>query len=110
MHAGYPFIQETKALLTVYPQVYVDIAVINWAIPRKEFHNYLRSLVEAGFADRIMFGSDQMIWPEAIGLAIEGIETAEFLTEKQKRAIFYDNAAQFLRLTKQQIAADRSAE
>lgn len=106
MHGGYPFIQETKAMLTIYPQVYVDVAVINWAIPRKEFHNYLRALVEAGFADRIMFGSDQMVWPESIGLAIAGIESADFLTEEQKRSIFYDNAARFLRLTEQQVAED----
>ena len=35
-----------------------------------------------------MFGSDQMIWPEAIELAIEGIESASFLSEKQKRDIY----------------------
>lgn len=103
MHGGYPFIQETKALLSIYPQVYVDVAVINWAIPRQEFHNYLRALVEAGFADRIMFGSDQMVWPDSIGLAIDGIQSADFLTDDQKRAIFYDNAAKFLRLTEQQF-------
>jgi predicted TIM-barrel fold metal-dependent hydrolase len=45
-----------------------------------------------------MFGSDQMIWPDAIGLAINGIESAGFLSEAQKRDIFYDNAARFLRV------------
>jgi len=45
-----------------------------------------------------MFGSDQMRWPEAIGMAIEGIESASFLSQEQKRDIFYDNAARFLRL------------
>lgn len=98
MHAGYPYIAETLALLYVYPQVYVDVAVINWAIPRKAFHAYLRALVDAGFGERIMFGSDQMIWPDAIGLAVAGIESADFLTSGQKRDIFYDNAARFLRL------------
>ena len=53
-----------------------------------------------------MFGSDQMIWPEAIEIAIESIETAEFLTEDQKRDIFYNNAARFLRLTDDQIKKD----
>jgi predicted TIM-barrel fold metal-dependent hydrolase len=104
MHAGYPYLQETKALLYVYPQLYVDVAVINWALPRTEFHGYLRSLVDAGFGGRIMFGSDQMVWPEAIGLAIEGIETAAFLTAEQKRDIFYNNAARFLRLSTAEIA------
>jgi hypothetical protein len=74
--------------------------VIDWAIPRKEFHAYLRRLVEAGFEKRIMFGSDQMVWPEAIGMAVEGIEAAAFLTKDQKRDILYNNAVKFLRLDK----------
>jgi hypothetical protein len=45
-----------------------------------------------------MYGSDQMIWPDAVGLSIETIEEADFLTEEQKKDIFYNNAARFLRL------------
>src|SRR5690606_12578184 len=37
MHAGWPYLQETKALMHVYPQVYADVSVINWIIPRQEF-------------------------------------------------------------------------
>jgi len=105
MHGGWPWLEETKAILYMYPQVYADLAVIDWILPRAEFHAYLRALVEAGLGDRLMFGSDQMIWPEAIAMAIEGIESAAFLTPAQKRAIFYDNAARFLRLTPEQVAA-----
>jgi predicted TIM-barrel fold metal-dependent hydrolase len=103
MHAGYPYLAETKALLYVYPQVYVDIGVLDWALPRVEFHSYLKALVDAGFAKRIMFGSDQMVWPEAIGQAIDGVESVPFLTPEQKRDIFYNNAATFLRLEKQAV-------
>jgi predicted TIM-barrel fold metal-dependent hydrolase len=98
MHAGYPYLAETKALLYVYPQVYVDIAVLDWALPKAEFHSYLKALIDAGFGKRIMFGSDQMIWPDAIGLAIAGVDQAPFLSAEQKRDIFYNNAATFLRL------------
>ena len=97
MHAGWPMSDQMVALLYAHPQVYVDVAVIDWAIPRKEFHHYLRRLVEAGFGKRIMFGSDQMVWPGAIDIAIEGIRSADFLSEEQKRDIFYNNAARFLR-------------
>ena len=100
MHAGWPMLDQMIALLWAHPQVYVDVAVINWALPRAEFHSYLRRLVEAGFGQRIMFGSDQMVWTDAIGRAVEGIESAAFLTEQQKRDIFYNNAAKFLRLEK----------
>lgn len=97
LHAGAPYLQETKAILSVYPQVYTDLATVNWVLPREQFHSYLRELVHAGFGKRLLFGSDQMVWPEAIGMAVEGIESASFLTEEQKRDIFYNNAVRFLR-------------
>jgi hypothetical protein len=98
MHAGWPLADEMLALLYAHPQAYVDVGVIVYGWPRAEFHGYLRRLVEAGFVDRVMFGSDQMIWPEAIERSIRSIEEAPFLTAEQKRAILHDNAARFLRL------------
>ena len=97
MHGGAPYLQETKAILSVYPQVYLDLATIDWILPRREFHGYLQELMAAGFGKRLMFGSDQMYWPEAIGLALEGIESAAFLSEQEKRDIFYNNAVRFLK-------------
>lgn len=105
MHAGWPMLDQMIGLLYAHPQVYVDVSNINWYVPRSEFHAYLQRLVEAGFAKRIMFGSDQMLWPEAVGWGVEAIEAAGFLTAEQKRDIFYNNAARFLRLTEEQIAA-----
>jgi predicted TIM-barrel fold metal-dependent hydrolase len=64
----------------------------------KEFHRYLRRLVEAGYGERVMFGSDQMSYPDALRIAIENVESADFLTPAQKRDIFYNNAVRFLRL------------
>ncbi|MBN8808228.1 MAG: amidohydrolase family protein [Sphingomonas sp.] len=98
MHAGWPFADDMIALLYAHPQVYVDTGIIDYAFPRAEFHAYLKRLVDAGFARRIMFGSDQMIWPAAIDTAIEGITSAPFLTPAQKRDILHDNAARFLRI------------
>ena len=98
MHAGWPMSDRMVALMWAHPQVYVDTGIIDWGLPRKEFHAYLRRLVEAGFGKRIMFGSDQMVWPEAIGMAIDGIESATFLTNEQKRDIFHGNAVRFFRL------------
>ena len=104
MHAGWPMLDQMIGLLYAHPQVYVDIGVIDWFIPRREFHPYLRRLVDAGFEKRIMFGSDQMIWPDALRIAIEAVESAEFLSPAQKRDIFYNNAARFLRLSEQEVA------
>jgi predicted TIM-barrel fold metal-dependent hydrolase len=105
MHAGWPMIDDLLAVLWTHPQVYVDVGVISFALPRKEFHKYLQRIVEAGFGKRVMFGSDQMVWPEAIEYAIESIETASFLSAQQKRDILFNNATRFLRLTDEQIKA-----
>jgi predicted TIM-barrel fold metal-dependent hydrolase len=98
MHAGWPMGDRMLALLTAFPQVYVDVALINTMLPRPEFHAYLRRLVDAGFGRNIMYGSDQAVWPTIIGPSIEAIETAEFLSPEQKRDILCANAARFLRL------------
>jgi len=98
MHAGWPFLENMMALLNAYPQVYVDVGVIDWTKPRKEFHRYLRGLVEAGYGKRVMFGSDQMVWPEAIDMSVAAIQSADYLTAEQKGDIFFHNAARFLRL------------
>jgi hypothetical protein len=97
-HGGYPNLSETIALMLMYRQVYMDISAINWLLTREEFHAYLQRLMQARLGKRIMFGTDQMIWPDAVGMSVDAIESATFLTEAQKRDIFFENAARFLRL------------
>ena len=104
MHAGWPMLDDLLATMWTHPQLYVDVGVISFALPRAAFHSYLQRIMEAGFGKRVMFGSDQMVWPEAIEVAIEAIETAPFLSVGQKRDILYNNAARFLELTDQEIA------
>lgn len=97
-HAGWPMLDDTLALLWTHPRVHVDVGIISFGVPTAEFHRYLRVIVEAGFEKRVMFGSDSMVWPGVIEPAIESITDADFLTDGQKRAILYENAARFLRL------------
>lgn len=97
-NAGFPYVDKTVSLMYIYPNVFGDLSTLTWIAPRKVFHKYLQELIDAGLGKQLMFGSDHMLWPEAIGMAIEAIESAEFLTEGQKRDIFYNNAARFLRL------------
>jgi predicted TIM-barrel fold metal-dependent hydrolase len=106
MHYGSPMVEQTIAMLFTYPNLYVDVAGNDWLMPRAQFYGQLKQLVDAGFEKRIMFGSDQMWWPQAIGEAIHTIEAVPFLTRSQKRDILYNNAARFLRLSDAQIAAD----
>jgi predicted TIM-barrel fold metal-dependent hydrolase len=98
MHSGWPYIEEAEAMMMLYDNVNIDTGALSWLLPRPAFHDYLRRLVDAGFGKRVMFGSDHMYWPDGIGLAVEHVEAATFLTEEQKRDIFYNNAAAFYKL------------
>jgi len=97
-NTGYPYLDEMIAMMYQYPQLYGDVSTITWIIPRSAFYDYLQRLIQAGLGKRLMFGSDQMRWPEMIGKGIEAIEEADFLTEEQKRDLLYNNAVRFLRL------------
>ena len=100
----YSHTDDLLALLFSHPQVYVEVSMLANVEPRAGFHRYLQAIVDAGYGDRVMFGSDQMVWPGLVTAAVEGIESAPFLSPSQKRAIFYDNAARFLRLSPEEIA------
>ena len=104
MHAGYPMLDDLLALLFSHPQVYVEISMLANVEPRAGFYRYLKAIVDAGYVERVMFGSDQMVWPGIIEPAIDAINEAPFLSAQQKRDIFYNNAARFLRLSPEEIA------
>ncbi|PKA81992.1 hypothetical protein ATE92_0115 [Ulvibacter sp. MAR_2010_11] len=97
-NSGYPYLDEMIAMMYQYPQLYGDLSTITWIIPQSAFYDYLKRLIEAGLGKRLMYGSDQMRWPEMIGKGIEAIEEADFLTNEQKRDILYNNAVNFLKL------------
>jgi uncharacterized protein len=104
MHAGYPMLDDLLAVLYAHPQVYVEVGVIVYTQPRPAFYRFLQGIVDAGFGNRVMFGSDQMVWPGVIERAIAVIEEAPFLSEQEKRDILYNNAVRFLRLSEEEIA------
>jgi predicted TIM-barrel fold metal-dependent hydrolase len=87
-------------LLQANSHVYVDVAGLIWSYPLVEVNRYIKRLVEAGFEDRVMFGTDQMEWPKLMAYSISIIQNADYLTPEQKRDILYNNAAQFLRIEK----------
>jgi predicted TIM-barrel fold metal-dependent hydrolase len=98
MHAGYPMIDNLLTLLQANSHVYVDVAGLIWSYPLKEVNQYIERIVNAGFEDRVMFGTDQMYWPKLMATSISVIQNADYLTPQQKRDILYNNAARFLRL------------
>jgi len=103
MHYGSPFVDEMIAILYTYPNVYVDIGGNTWPYKREYFYAQLKKFMNAGFGKRVMFGSDQMKWPELIEISIDAIEEASFLSDAEKRDILYNNAARFLGLSPEVI-------
>jgi predicted TIM-barrel fold metal-dependent hydrolase len=98
MHAGYPMIDNMLTLLQANSHVFVDVAGLIWSYPLKEVNRYIERLVDAGFGDRVMYGTDQLGWPKLMTYSIGIIQNADYLTTTQKRDILYNNAARFLRL------------
>jgi predicted TIM-barrel fold metal-dependent hydrolase len=93
MHAGAPYLKGTLAILNDFPNVYVDISVISNPdiVKKNDFNHYMKALVDAGFLDRLMFGSDG----GDFGKIISAINELDFLTAKQKEKIFFKNAKRF---------------
>ncbi len=42
----------------------------NRAYTKATFYRYLKALIDAGFGKRLMYGSDQMAWDDAIPLPL----------------------------------------
>jgi predicted TIM-barrel fold metal-dependent hydrolase len=100
MHAGgEEWHEHTLRLMAYYPQLYTDLAVMLWVEPNSQrtITDFLRNAKHAGYLDRVMFGSDQMIWPYAIEKSIRFLNSLDFLTKQDKEDIFYNTAARFLK-------------
>lgn len=98
------FENETLAIMYMFPNVHVDIGVVTWAenYTIESVKEFLIKTSKYGLTDRIMYGSDEMVWPGTIGLSVDFINDADFFTNKQKRDILYNNAAKFLGLSGKQ--------
>ena len=101
MHAGgedWP--EHGIRLMAYYPQLYTDVAVMLWVEPNTQrfISSFLKNAKHAGYLNRVMFGSDQMIWPYAIEKSIKFLNSLPFLTQQDKEDILYNNAMRFLQL------------
>lgn len=95
MHAGErAFQNEAIALMKDHPNVYAEMSIVNSVIPEAGHAAALRTFIDAGLIDRLMFGSDNM----PIGDIVKRIDAVPFLEPDQREAIYCGNAARFLRL------------
>jgi len=100
MHSGYPLVERTIALMQAYPQVYSDTGMLHAILTRRGYEDFLARMFDAGLGKRLMFGTDQIIWPDMIEIAIGMIESSGVLDNVQKRDLLYNNAARFFRIDK----------
>ena len=96
MHMGWPFFDEALYMLGTYPNVYLETSVAAWMLGPALFDRMLREAVAAAGSDRILFGSLQMAWPDVIGRSVSAVREADYLTEEDKHAILWENAALLL--------------
>ncbi len=98
MHAGENFYENTLRMMDGYPNLYADLGVELWLHPLTKDYGvrFLKSAKQYGVLGRVMFGSDQMVWPEAISSSINFLNAMDFLTKEEKQIILYKNAGKFL--------------
>lgn len=104
VHGAQPLSEALLAVLDAHPQVYLDVGQLVAGQNRPAFYRDLRAILDAGLGDQVMFGSGSPAWPASIGASIDTVRRAPFLDDGQKRDIFYNNAARFLRLEQRQPA------
>lgn len=108
MHAGYPFKDRMMALMAAHPQVYAEFGFLTSGYRDSDIWPYLQAFVDAGFEDRILYGTDQMVWPGLIDVTLGRVRRAAGLSDAVKRKFLYENAARFLRIDPAGPAVSRS--
>ena len=101
MHSGGLFYENSLALMEMYPQLYCGLGLLLWIknSPTSFYaEEFLYKVKNGGMIDRVMFGSDAMYWPQYLKTSIETLDSFEFLSEEDKRKIFYENAVEFFGL------------
>ena len=93
MHAGDKYYKEAIKLMRMQKSVYADISVIANPdiVPFNEFAAIMRSFMDAGLGDRLMFGTDN----GDVEKMVRAVEDIAFLSEVDKEKIFYRNAERF---------------
>ena len=97
MHAGYPMKDRMMALMAAHPQVYAEFGFLTAGYRDEDIWPYIKAFVDAGFEDRILYGTDQMVWPDLVDIAIGRVRNTRWLSDPVKRKFLYANAAHFLR-------------
>lgn len=96
-HFGWPWVQETAALLLKYPNLYANTALMNFDGPYQLFAKVFKQdmgeyWLDHNLADKVMFGSDSpRIRPVR---SKRGLDSVEMLPDTREK-IYWKNAMRF---------------
>lgn len=96
MHYGGEYSENALQLMKAYPQIYCEISAVSMFMPRQVWEPNVKKLYEEGLGSRLMFASDYF---GSVRKNIEIIYSLDWLSEAQKRDVYYNNAARFLGLS-----------
>ena len=98
-HMGAFDYQQTIALMKRYKNVYTDNSGTNSTpLPPGACRLTLEAFRDAGLLDRVMFGSDQMVYPGLVSVAVTNTKAAG-LTDDELRKVLWSNAATLFRVS-----------
>ncbi|WP_460218457.1 amidohydrolase family protein [Psychroserpens sp. MEBiC05023] len=100
MHYPGSYFEECLEVMKKHPQVYCEITAVSMFAPKHVWEPRVKKLFDEGLGNRLMFGSDYV---GTIRKNIEIIYNLDWLSDKQKKAIYYDNASRFLELSESEI-------
>lgn len=100
MHYPGRYYKECIEVMKKYPQIYCEISAVSMFALKERWEPRVKKLFDEGLGNRLMFGSDYV---GTIRKNIEIIYNIEWLTDPQKRDIYYNNAARFLNLSESEI-------
>jgi hypothetical protein len=100
MHYNGSFFEECIEVMKKYPQIYCEITAVSMFAPKHVWEPRVKRLYAEDLGDRLMFGSDYV---GTIRKNIEIIYNLDWLSDKQKRDVYYNNAAHFLNLSESDI-------
>lgn len=99
-HFGWPWVNETAALLIKYDNVYTNTAMMYMDSPKDLFEKVFKQdlgkyWLDHNFADKVMFGSDSpRIRPVRSKRGLDALE----MEEATRKKVYYENAVRFLGL------------
>lgn len=102
-HAGEVYFERAIRLMSMYEQVYAGLGVLLWIDPLLQDYavRFLKLAQTAGVMDKVMYGSDQMVWPGGISRSIDYLNSLDFLSQEEKHLILFENARRFFKLGNQ---------